>query len=210
MIRVIIADDHAVVREGVKQILAQTEDIKVVDEAATGPETLAKVRTVPCDVLLLDLSMPGLGGIEVLKQVRVELPRLPVLILTMYPEDQYAVRTVKAGAAGYLTKQSVPQELITAIRTIHGGKKYITPAVAEKLADEVTHETGKLPHELLSDREYQIFILIAGGKSVGIIADELHLSVKTVSTHRARILGKMEMKNNSELTHYAFQQKLVS
>jgi two-component system invasion response regulator UvrY len=210
MIRVLIADDHAVVRAGVKQILADTSDIVVAGEASSGQEALKLARQGGCDILLLDLSMPGQGGIETLKQLKAELPRLPVLVLTMYPEDQYAVRTIRAGAAGYLTKQTVADELIQALRTIHAGKRYITAAVADKLADEVKHDTDQPLHASLSDREYQIFIMIARGQTVSRIAEELCLSVKTISTYRARILEKMEMKSNSELTHYAFQQNLVT
>jgi two-component system invasion response regulator UvrY len=210
MIRVLIADDHAVVRAGVKQILADTPDITVAAEASSGQEALEMARKGGCDVLLLDLSMPGQGGLEILKQLKAEMPRLPVLVLTMHPEDQYAVRTIRAGAAGYLTKQSVAEELITALRTVFAGKKYITPAVADKLADEVKHDSDQPIHASLSDREFQIFIMIARGKTVSQIGDELCLSVKTISTYRARILEKMEMKSNSELTHYAFQQNLVT
>ncbi len=210
MIRVLIADDHAVVRAGVKQILADTDDITVAAEASSGNEALTKARQGGCDVLLLDLSMPGQGGLEILKQLKTEMPRLPVLVLTMHPEDQYAVRTIRAGAAGYLTKQGVADELIQALRTVYAGKRYITPAVAEKLADEVKHDSNQPIHASLSDREYQIFIMIARGKTLSQIAAELCLSVKTISTYRARIMEKMEMKSNSELTHYAFQQNLVT
>jgi two-component system invasion response regulator UvrY len=160
-------------------------------------------------VAVLDLSMPGPGGLEVLKQFKDEHPRVPVLILTMHPEDQYAVRAIRAGASGYLTKQSIPEELITAVETVASGRKYITPAVAEALALEVHHDTEKPPHEQLSDREYQVLLRIAGGKTGGEIAEELRLSPKTVSTYRTRILEKMALKTNAELTHYAFQHKLV-
>ncbi len=210
MIRVLIADDHAVVRAGVKQILADTADIQVVAEATNGQEAIGLARKGVCDVLLLDLSMPGRGGLETLKELKDEMPRLPVLILTMHPEDQYAIRTMRAGASGYLTKQGVPDELITAIRTVSAGRRYITPAVAEKLADEVKHDADQPLHALLSNREYQILILIAQGKTVSQIGSELNLSVKTISTYRARVLEKMEMRSNAELTHYAFQQQLVT
>ncbi len=210
MIRVLIADDHAVVRAGVKQILADTADIQVVAEANNGQEAIGLVRKGICDVVLLDLSMPGRGGLETLKELKDEMPRLPVLILTMHPEDQYAIRTIRAGASGYLTKQGVPDELITAIRTVSAGRRYITPAVAEKLADEVKHDADQPLHAILSNREYQILILIAQGKTVSQIGLELNLSVKTISTYRARVLEKMEMRSNAELTHYAFQQQLVT
>jgi two-component system invasion response regulator UvrY len=210
MIRVIIADDHAVVRAGVKQILGDSPDIVVVAEASNSNEAVDKARSTPCDVLLLDISMPGQGGIETLKQLKAEMPHLPILVLTMHPEDQYAVRTIKAGAAGYLTKQSVPEELVNAVRCVVGGRRFITPSVAEKLVDEVKHDSDQPLHASLSDREHQIFLMIAQGKTVSRIADELCLSVKTISTYRARILEKMDMKTNSELTHYAFQQQLVS
>jgi DNA-binding NarL/FixJ family response regulator len=209
MIRVLIADDHAVVRRGVRLVLESTARIKVAAEAASGPEALDLARKSQFDVAVLDLSMPGPGGLEVLKQFKSEHPRLPVLILTMHPEDQYAVRAFRAGASGYLTKQSIPDELITAVETVAAGRKYITPAVAEALATEVHHDTEKPPHEQLSDREYQVLLRIASGKTVGEIAEELRLSPKTVSTYRGRILEKMAIKTNAELTHYAFQHKLV-
>jgi DNA-binding NarL/FixJ family response regulator len=209
MIRVLIADDHAVVRRGVRLVLESTVRIKVTAEAATGPEALELARKGGIDVAVLDMSMPGPGGLEVLKQFKDEHPRLPVLILTMHPEDQYAVRAFRAGASGYLTKQSIPEELITAVETVAAGRKYITPAVADALATEVHHDTEKPPHEQLSDREYQVLLRIASGKTVGEVAEELRLSPKTVSTYRARILEKMVLKTNAELTHYAFQHKLV-
>jgi len=209
MIRVLIADDHAVVRRGVRLVLESTARIRVAAEAATGPEALDIARKTEIDVAVLDLSMPGPGGLEVLKLFKDEHPRIPVLILTMHPEDQYAVRAFRAGASGYLTKQSIPEELITAVETVAAGRKYITPAVAEALASEVHHDTEKPPHELLSDREYQVMLRIAGGKTVGEIAEELRLSPKTVSTYRTRIMEKMVLRTNAELTHYAFQHKLV-
>lgn len=209
MIRVLIADDHAVVRRGVRLVLESTARIVVAAEAATGAEALEKARKEQFDVAVLDMSMPGPGGLEVLKQMKAEHPRLPVLILTMHPEDQYAVRAFRAGASGYLTKQSIPEELITAVETVAAGRKYITPSVADALASEVHHDTTKLPHEQLSDREYQVLLRIAAGKTVGEIAEELRLSPKTVSTYRSRILEKMEIRTSAELTHYAFQHKLV-
>jgi DNA-binding NarL/FixJ family response regulator len=209
MIRVLIADDHAVVRRGVRLVLESTARIEVVAEAATGFEALDKARKERIDVAVLDMSMPGPGGLEVLKQMKGEHPRLPVLILTMHPEDQYAVRAFRAGASGYLTKQSIPDELIRAVETLAAGRKYITPSVAEALASEVHHDTTKLPHEQLSDREYQVLLRIAAGRTVGEIAAELRLSPKTVSTYRTRLLEKMEIKTSAELTHYAFAHGLV-
>lgn len=209
MIRVLIADDHAVVRRGVRLVLESTARIEVVAEAATGFEALDLARKGKIDVAVLDLSMPGPGGLEVLKQLKEEHPRLPVLILTMHPEDQYAVRAFRAGASGYLTKQSIPEELIKAVETVAAGRRYITPSVAEALAIEVHHDTTKLPHEQLSDREHQVLLRIAAGRSVGEIAEELRLSPKTVSTYRGRILEKLALKSSAELTHYAFQHKLV-
>ena len=209
MIRVLIADDHAVVRRGVRMVLESTSRIIVAAEAATGPEALDMARKVAIDVAVLDLSMPGPGGLEVLKQFKGEHPRLPVLILTMHPEDQYAVRAIRAGASGYLTKQSIPEELIKAVETLAAGRKYITAPVAEALATQVHHDTVKLVHERLSDREYQVLLRIAAGRTVGEIAEEVRLSPKTVSTYRSRILEKMELKTSAELTHYAFANKLV-
>lgn len=209
MIRVLIADDHALVRRGVRMVLESTARIVVAAEAATGAEALEKARKEQIDVAVLDMSMPGPGGLEVLKLIKDEHPRLPVLILTMHPEDQYAVRAFRAGAAGYLTKQSIPEELIKAVETVAAGRKYITPSVAEALASEVHHDTTIPSHEQLSDREYQVLLRIAAGKTVGEIAEELRLSPKTVSTYRSRILEKMEIKTSAELTHYAFQHKLV-
>ena len=209
MIRVLIADDHAVVRRGVRMVLEDTARIEVVAEAATGAEALDRARKERIDVAVLDLSMPGPGGLEVLRQLKEEHPHLPVLILTMHPEDQYAVRAFRAGASGYLTKQSIPEELIKAVETIASGRRYITPSVADALASEVHHDSTKLPHEQLSDREYQVLLLIAAGKTVGEIAEQLRLSPKTVSTYRARVLEKMQLNTSAELTHYAFSHKLV-
>lgn len=209
MIRVVIADDHAVVRAGVKQILADASGVSVVGEASSGNEALELVRKTPCDVLILDISMPGRGGMETLKQLRSESSDLPVLFLTMHAEEQYAVRAIKAGAAGYMTKDSIADDLVNAVRKVSAGKKYITASVAERLAEEIGMDAEKTPHERLSDREYQIFIMIASGKTVSEIGKELSLSVKTISTYRARILEKTGLRNNAEITHYAFQEKLV-
>jgi len=210
MIRILVADDHAVVRQGVKQILADVQDMTVKDEAQNGSETLKKVAENEYDVVLLDISMPGRSGLEVLEDIKTQHPKLAVLILSMHPEEQYAVRALRAGASGYLTKASAPQELIGAIRKVAGGGKYVTSSLAEKLADELEIDTEKLPHERLSNREHQVMLMIAEGKSVSDIADELCLSVKTISTYRTRVMSKMGMKKNAELTLYAVHNKLIN
>jgi two-component system invasion response regulator UvrY len=209
MIRLLIADDHAIFREGLKHILEEHPDIVVADEAGNGQEVLEKVWKNDYGMVLLDIGMPGMPAIEVLKQIKNERPRLPVLVLSMYPEDQYAVRFIRAGASGYLTKESAPDELITAIRKITAGRKYITSSIAEKLADEVEPDAGKPAHHSLSDREFEVFRLIASGKTVKEIGDSLSLSVKTISTYRTRILEKMKMKTNAELMHYALKHHIL-
>jgi two-component system, NarL family, invasion response regulator UvrY len=209
MIRVLIADDHDIVRQGMKRVFSRTQDIEVAGEASTGQEALEKIWAEKFDVVILDISLPGRNGLEILKQIKSQQPKLQVLVLSMYPEEQYAVRVLRGGAAGYLTKESDKSELIEAIRRIAQGKKYITPALAEMLADELEPSADKAPHDRLSDREYHLLCLIAKGKSTKEIADDLALSMKTVGTHRARILEKMGMKSNAELTHYAIQRKLV-
>jgi two-component system, NarL family, invasion response regulator UvrY len=209
MIKVIIADDHPIVRAGLKQIITEEHDISVAGEAGNGAELLSRVRRQDYDVILLDLSMPGMDGLDVLKQIKIEKPAIPVIILTIHPESQYALRILKAGASGYLTKESASDELIKAIRKVNAGGKYISPSLAEKIAFALDEDTGKLPHETLSDREYQVLCLIGSGKTVSQIADALALSVKTVSTYRTRILEKMRMENTAELMHYAVQNRLV-
>ena len=209
MIKLLIADDHAIFREGLKHILEEHPDIIVAAEAGNGQEVLDYIWKNEYDMILLDIGMPGMPALEVLKQVKNEKPRLPVLVLSMYPEDQYAVRFIRAGASGYLTKESAPEELITAIRKITAGRKYITSSVAEKLADEVEPDAEKPAHHALSDREFEVFRLIASGKTVKQIADDLFLSVKTISTYRSRILEKMKMKTNAELMHYALKHHML-
>ncbi|MEW6418585.1 MAG: response regulator transcription factor [Nitrospirota bacterium] len=209
MIKILVVDDHAVVREGLKQIISETPDMVVAAEASSAQEVLNKVRENNYDVVLLDISMPGRGGLDVLKQLKNEKTGLPVLILSIYPEDQYAMRALKAGASGYLTKESAPDELIAAIRKISQGRKYVSASLAEKLASEMEIGAEKPPHEMLSDREYQVMYMIAKGKTIKEIAGELSLSVKTISTYRSRILEKMRMKNNAELTRYAIKNHLV-
>ena len=209
MIRVLDADDHTIVREGLKQILSDTPDIEVADEAANAKEVITKVSDTDYDLVLLDISFPGRSGVDILKQLKCSKPKLPVLILSMYPEEQYAIRSLKAGASGYLTKESASDELIAAIRQVTKGKKYITASLAERLVFELEKEYEDKPHEVLSDREYQVMCLIASGKTVKEIAEALSLSVKTISTHRSRILRKMAMENNAQLTHYAIKHGLV-
>jgi two-component system invasion response regulator UvrY len=209
LIRIIIADDHAIVREGLKQILADSKDIVVTGDAENGVDAVKLVRKDDCDVLLLDISMPDRSGIEVLKQIKKESPKLAVLMLSMHREDQYAVRSLKAGASGYLNKQSAPNELVDAIRLVAAGRKYISPALAQELANQVGEDREVPLHETLSDREYQTFIMIASGKTVSDIAEELSLSVKTISMYRSRLLQKMKLRNNAELTHYAIKNELV-
>ncbi|MDT8285011.1 MAG: response regulator transcription factor [Thermovirgaceae bacterium] len=208
-IRILIADDHPIVRAGFKQVLSDTPDMEVTDEAGNGQEVMACVRKKKLDVVLLDISMPGRSGLEVLKELKEELPKLPVLILSMYPEEQYAIRALRAGASGYLTKASAPNELISAIRKVAEGGKYISATLGERLTEFLGSDMTRPPHELLSDREYQVMLMIASGKTVSAIADELCLSVKTISTYRTHILEKMRMKNNAEITFYAVQNGLV-
>lgn len=209
MIRIAIADDHAIVRQGLRQILAAHGDFEVVGEAANHGEVIQLLRKEAFDVLLLDIAMPGKNGIDTLKQVRLERPKLPVLMLSMYPEDQYAFRALKAGASGYLTKMTAADQLVDAIRTITRGRKYITPELAESLAESFDRDTEIEPHSLLSDREFQTLKLIATGKPLAQIGAELALSPKTVSVYRARLLAKLGLHTNADLTRYAIEHQLL-
>lgn len=210
MIKVLIADDHAVVRSGLKQILDETEgEIRVEGEATNGREVLDKVQAQNWDVLVLDITMPGRSGLDILKDIRQLRPELPVLILSMHAEEQFATRMLKAGASGYLNKESAPEELVKAIRKVCSGGKYVSAAQAERMVSELSGDSDKQPHELLSDREYEILCLMASGKTATQIAKGLSLSVKTVSTYRSRILEKMNLSTNAQLTHYAIKNGLV-
>ena len=208
MIRVLLADDHAVVRAGLREILADTGDVIVAGEATNGQEVLAKVRGETFDVAVLDMSMPGRSGIDLIKQVKKEKPQLRILILSMHSEQQYAVRAVKAGASGYLTKESAADELVAAIRRIAAGGAYVSPETAERLVLDSSPRAGAAPHTKLSDREFQVFQLIASGKSITEIAQQLSLSVKTISTHKTRIMEKMGLANQAELIRYAIENNL--
>lgn len=210
MIRLLICDDHALVREGFKQILAEVPDLRVAGEAAEGPEAIQKIRHGGIDVVLLDIALPGRDGLDVLKQVHQEFPKLPVLIVSTYPEKQYALRCLRLGASGYLNKGVDPTELIAAIRKVAQGGMFVSPTVAETLASAMRQNTGQPPHELLSQREYQVFTLIATGKSLTDIAAQLSLSLNTVSTYRARIMEKIDTHNDVETALYAVRHHLVS
>ncbi len=209
MTNILIADDHAIVRAGLRQILADVPGMVVAGEAGSGSEVMSILRGGRFDVVLLDINMPGKTGLEVLKQIREEYPRLPVLILSMYPEEQYAVRVMKAGANGYLTKESAPEQLVHAITRVARGGKFISMTLAEQLAEALSADMEKPPHERLSDREFEIFRMLAAGRTVSQIADQLALSVKTISTYRTRMLEKMQLGNNAELTTYAIKHGLI-
>jgi len=209
MIKILIADDHAIVREGLKQIVANIHDIVVAGEAGSGHEVLDKVLKNDYNVIVLDIMMPGINGLDVLKRIKGLKPELPILILSMYPEQQFAIRFIRAGAAGYMTKESASEELIEAIRMVSSGRKYITKTLAERLAFELETGQDKPPHERLSDREYQVMHMIASSKKVKQIAAELFLSEYTVRTYRSRIFKKMRMKTDTELTQYAIKNNLI-
>jgi two-component system, NarL family, invasion response regulator UvrY len=209
MIRVLIADDHGIVREGLKRIVGGARDMQVVAEAANGHEALERARREGPDVVVLDVSMPGRGGLETLKDLKSWRSAVRVLVLSMHPEDQFGPRFLREGADGYMTKESAPELLLSAIRKVHAGGKYLSPVLAEKLAVSLDPKAERAPHERLSDREFEVMRLIASGRTVSEIGDELALSVKTVSTYRVRIREKMGLKNNAEIMHYAMQQGLV-
>ncbi len=210
MIRIVIADDHTLMREGLKRILEGHDEITVVDEAVDGFGVLSLVRKGGFDLLLLDLSMPGRSGIDLIRQIRSETSKLPILVLTMYEEEQYAVRSIRAGAQGYLTKESAGSQLVTAIKRVASGRPYISMEVAEQLALDIMTPEKELPHKQLSNREFEIFNLLASGKSITEIGAQLHLSVKTVSTHKSRILTKMGMHSLAEIVQYAVAHHLLA
>lgn len=209
-VKILIVDDHTVVRAGLRQIISEATDMEVVAEAASAREALEMVSAQAVDLVLLDVSLPDKNGLEVLKQIKSDYPLIGVLLLSMHAEDQYGIRALKAGAAGYLTKESAPEQLIAALRKVSEGGKYITPSLAEQIIYSFGSDAHIQPHENLSDREYEVMCLIASGKTVKEIAEQLFLSVKTVSTYRARVLEKMHLKNNSELTNYAIKNQLVN
>jgi len=209
MINVLVVDDHALIRKGMKQILDDTSDIRVTGEAETGLEAIRMVRDNKYDMVLLDITLPDKYGIDVLKQIKLLNPSMPVLILSMHPDEQYALRSIKAGAAGYMNKQSAPSQLVIAIRKVAGGKKYISSELAEQLADELTNKPQDVSHKVLSNREYQTLCLMAAGKSLSEMADIMSLSAKTVSVYRSRMLEKMQLKNNAEAVRYAINNHLI-
>lgn len=209
MIKVLIADDHALIRKGLKQLLDDTDELRVTGEAETGNEAFRMAQTGEFDVVLLDISMPDKHGIEVLKQIKDAQPHLPVLMLSMHPEEQYALRSMKAGAAGYLNKQSAPAQLVTAIRQVAKGKKYISSELAEQLAEGLSLGYQELLHQTLSNREYQTLCLMAQGKKLSEMADIMSLSPKTISVYRSRLLEKMKLKTNADAIHYAINNHLI-
>jgi DNA-binding NarL/FixJ family response regulator len=208
-IRVFIADDHFVVRQGLKHTLSQNSDMAVVGEAEDGYQVLERINDLPVDVVLMDIEMPGKNGWEVMVQLKAQRPNLNVLILSIFSEDHYGLRLIKAGASGYLAKSSAPEQLCQAIRIVASGGKFISPSLAQKLIEDLQRDTNKLPHEQLSPREFQVFCMIASGKKIKEIADELSVSITTISTHRANILEKMALKNTSELLHYALKNGIL-
>ncbi len=209
MLRILIADDHSVVRKGLRQILLDEFPTAKIEEVADAEELIKKVMSDKWDVVVSDLSMPGRSGLDALQQIKLSFPQLPVLILSIHPEEQYALRALKSGASGYLSKDTAPDELVKAVQKVLLGKKYISQSIAEKLANNFSSDTTLSPHESLSDREFDVMKLLANGKSVSEIADMLSLSVTTVSTYRARVMVKMNLKSNSDLTKYALENKLI-
>ena len=209
MIKIVIVDDHAIVRAGLRQFLAEQSDLEVVGEASNGREALDLVRKGGIDVMVMDLSMPDQNGIDALAAIKARAPELPVLILSGYPEAHYATNLLRQGASGYLNKECDPQEIVTAVRTVSRGRKYITPTVAELLADQLNSGADRPLHEQLSEREFQVFLRLSQGETIGVIADSLSLSVKTVSTYRTRIMEKKSLESNSDLTYYALKNGLI-
>ena len=209
MIKILIADDHAIVRAGLKQILAEVSDMKVCGEASTGDEVLKMIRKEEWDILLLDISMPGKNVLELIKLAKLQNPRQPILILSMYPEDQYAIRMLKSGADGYLTKESAPDQLVSAIRKVARGGKFISAAMTEKLIEELCPEPNQRLHTKLSDREYMVFLALAKGKRITDIANEMSLSVKTISTFRSRLMAKMDLQSGADIVYYALKHNLL-
>ena len=209
MLRILIADDHAIIRKGLKQILLEEYPSATIEEVNDAEAVINKTITNEWDILICDLSMPGRSGLDVLQHVKQNLLKLPVLILSIHPEEQYAIRALRAGAAGYLSKDAATDELVKAVQRILQGRKYISSSLAEIMASELDQDTSKPPHELLSDREFHVFKLIADGKSVSEIAEQLSLSITTVSTYRSRILEKMEIKTNADMTRYALENKII-
>ena len=209
MIKVFIADDHTLIREGIKNLISLESDIKLVGETSNPFEVIDLIRKTNCDILILDISMPGKNGLDLLKEIKAAEINVKVLIMTMLPEEQFAKRMLKVGASGYLTKDSASTDIITAIRRIAGGKKYVSQSLAEKLATDLDESAEKEPQEILSDREFQILYLIATGKTQTEIADELTISISTVNTYRSRILQKLNLQNNADIIHFAYQHKLI-
>ncbi len=208
--KILVVDDHAVVRQGVKQILNEQFQGAVIGEARNAEEMIDRIKKFTWDIVVLDVGMPGKSGLDALKDLKLVCPKLPVLVLSAYPEDQLARRMLKAGASGYLTKDSAPNELVQALRKILGGGKFVSASMAELLVANLNEQAERPPHELLSDREYQVMCLIAVGKSLKEIAEDLCVGISTINTYRARILEKMQLKNNTELTHYALENRLVN
>jgi two-component system invasion response regulator UvrY len=209
MLRILIADDHAIIRKGLKQILLEEYPSAIIEEVSDAEEVIKKTISDEWDIIICDLSMPGRSGLDVVQQMKQNFPKLPVLILSIHPEEQYAIRVLRAGAAGYLSKDAATQELVKAVQRVLQGRKYVSSAIAEKMASELDQDTSRPPHEVLSDREFDVFKMIAFGKTVSEIAEQLALSITTVSTYRARILVKMNMKTNAELTRYGLENKLI-
>jgi DNA-binding NarL/FixJ family response regulator len=210
MIKIVLCDDHKIVREGLSKIIANFPDIKILaDDIASGEELMQRLRKVEPDLIILDVSLPGRSGLEVLKQIKIMYPEVKVLVLSMYPEDQFAIRMLKAGASGYLHKDSAPEVLIDAIRTIYSGGEYLSPAITKLLYREMSSKNQDLPHRTLSDREYEVFLAIGEGKANNVIASQLSLSAKTISTYRSRILNKMSMENNSDIIKYILLHNLL-